>query len=539
MIVVKASAVSEGIAIGKIRILKKKEIEISTLRVEDAEAEIRRYQDASQKVQESLEELYEQALLATNAQSAEIFSSYQMLASDVTFADAVEEKIRSHSRNAEAAVTMVRDEFKTMFEMMEDPYMRARAADIVDVSNRLICVLSGVEKEDKVFDNDSNERWVLLADDLTPGEFIQMDKKYLEAIVLKFGSIHSHTSILARTMHIPMMVGVAFPEDCEGQLTIMDGEQGMLYIDPDNDMLVCMQERKMENSRCEEGLNRLRGQEDQTPEGKKIQLYANAGSVADVLAALNHDASGIGLFRTEFLFLEHETEPTEEEQFQIYRHVVELMAGKKVIFRTTDIGSDKPVKYMDRQPEVNPSMGYRGIRISLDDPKSLKCQLRALYRASAYGQVSIMYPMVVSVAEVEKLKAISAEVRQELMMENILIGDVEEGIMIETPAAALISDRLAKIVDFFSIGTNDLAAFTLAMDRVNNKLTSHFDPNHEAILRLIQMTIENGHKAGIWVGICGEMAADLKWTKPFIEMGMDEFSVSPSMILPMRQKIRE
>ena len=538
MITISAAGVSDGIAIGKIRQFKKKELEISSLHVEDVEAEILSYREASRKVHTQLADLYERTLSMVNEESAEIFLGHQMLLSDITFVEAVEEKIRTFQMSGVSAVACVRDELKAMFETMEDAYIRERAMDVVDVSNRLIRELSGTEDTFSEQEK-TGEPFVLFADDLTPGELMQIDRHQILALVTRQGSKHSHTMILARTMHIPAVAGAEFSQDCHGKTVIVDGTKGMVYIEPNEEILETMAMQKNIDDKYRASLNDLRGKEDRTPVGKQICLYANAGNVADVLAALNHDAAGIGLFRTEFLFLENEKEPTEEEQFRIYKHIVELMDGKKVIFRTTDIGSDKQPKYMESVKEANPAMGYRAVRMAMDHPEMLKCQLRALYRASAYGTVSIMYPMVASVSEVEMLKALSKEVRQELECAGVKMGNVEEGIMIETPAAALISDRLAKMVDFFSIGTNDLAAFTLAMDRMNSKLTSFFDPNHEAIFRLIEMTIKNGHEAGIWVGICGEMAADLQWTKRFLQMGMDEFSVLPSMILPMRQKIRE
>ena len=535
MVKIEGKSVFGGIAIGPIGILKKKDKQVTRNRIEDVEAELKRYAQASEETGRQFEQLYNRAVSEVGEANAAIFRVHQLMLSDVDYVDSIENMIRTQHINAEYAAAMTSDNFSTLFESMEDDYMRARAADVKDVTNRLIQVLTG-QSESLLLEN---QPMILMAEDLAPSETVQLDKSKILAFVTRYGSANSHTAILARTMNIPAVIGADFPEDCDGKLAVVDGFEGCLYIDPDADFLHLMEKRRQDELKKKELLQTLKGKEDVTLSGRHIKLYANVGNVSDVMAALENDASGIGLFRSEFLYLEKDHYPTEEEQFHVYKTVAETMAGKKVIMRTLDIGADKQINYFDMAPEENPAMGYRAIRICLDRTELFKTQLRALYRASAYGNISIMYPMITSLEEIWQIKKISSEVRQELKASGIPVGDTEEGIMIETPAAAVISDLLAKEVDFFSIGTNDLSQYTLAIDRQNPKLDAFFDPHHPAILRLIQMTIENGHKEGIWVGICGELGADLQLTEKFIEMGIDELSVSPSMVLAVRQKIRE
>lgn len=535
MVKIEGKSVFGGVAIGPIGILKKKEKKVVRSHVDQTEEEIKRYEKASKEAEDQLQALYEKALEEVGEANADIFHVHQLMLSDMDYVESITNMIRMQNVNAEYAIAMTSDNFSTLFEMMDDDYMRARAADVKDVSNRLIHILSG--REDDPLQGDIPV--ILAADDLAPSETVQLDKSKILAFVTRYGSANSHTAILARTMNIPAIIGADFPEDCDGKTAVVDGETGCLYIEPAPEILHQMEEKQREEQKKQEMLQTLKGKEDVTLGGKKINLYANVGNVSDVMIALKNDASGIGLFRSEFLYLEKDHYPTEEEQFQVYKTVAETMAGKKVIIRTLDIGADKQIGYFDMEPEENPAMGYRAIRICLDREDIFKTQLRALYRASAYGNIAIMYPMIISVEEVRKIKKISAQVRQQLSDAGISFGEVEEGIMIETPAAAIISDLLAEEVDFFSIGTNDLSQYTLAIDRQNPKLDTFFDPHHPAVLRLLQMVADNAHKAGIWVGICGELGADLSLTESFIRMGMDELSVSPAMVLPVRQKIRE
>ena len=535
MVKIEGKSVFGGVAIGPIGILKKKEKKVVRSHVDQTEEEIKRYEKASKEAEDQLQALYEKALEEVGEANADIFHVHQLMLSDMDYVESITNMIRMQNVNAEYAIAMTSDNFSTLFEMMDDDYMRARAADVKDVSNRLIHILSG--REDDPLQGDVPV--ILAADDLAPSETVQLDKSKILAFVTRYGSANSHTAILARTMNIPAIIGVDFPEDCDGKTAVVDGETGCLYIEPAPEILHQMEEKQREEQKKQEMLQTLKGKEDVTLGGKKINLYANVGNVSDVMIALKNDASGIGLFRSEFLYLEKDHYPTEEEQFQVYKTVAETMAGKKVIIRTLDIGADKQIGYFDMEPEENPAMGYRAIRICLDREDIFKTQLRALYRASAYGNIAIMYPMIISVEEVRKIKKISAQVRQQLSDAGISFGEVEEGIMIETPAAAIISDLLAEEADFFSIGTNDLSQYTLAIDRQNPKLDTFFDPHHPAVLRLLQMVADNAHKAGIWVGICGELGADLSLTESFIRMGMDELSVSPAMVLPVRQKIRE
>ena len=535
MVTIEGKSVFGGIAIGPVEILKKKENKVIRDHVKDVEAEVKRYERGSEETKAQLQALFDKALDEVGEANAAIFRVHQLMLSDMDYVESIENMIRNQKVNAEYAVAMTSDNFSTLFESMDDDYMRARSADVKDVSNRLIYVLSGF-RENMI---QSDRSVILAAEDLAPSETVQLDKERILGFVTRYGSANSHTAILARTMNIPAVIGADFPDDCDGKTAVLDGFTGTLYIDPDEKFIHEMRKKQREEQEKQELLQMLKGKEDVTLSGKEIRLYANVGSVQDVMAALKNDAAGIGLFRSEFLYLEKDHYPTEEEQFHVYKTVAESMAGKKVIIRTLDIGADKQIDYFEMEPEENPAMGYRAIRICLDRVSLFKTQLRALYRASAYGNIAIMYPMIISQEEVRKIKVISEEVRKELSLMGIPYGNVEQGIMIETPAAALISDLLAKEVDFFSIGTNDLSQYTLAIDRQNPKLDALFDPYHPAIFRFLQMIIDNGHKAGIWVGICGELGADLSLTERFIHMGIDELSVAPSMVLPVRQKIRQ
>ena len=458
-----------------------------------------------------------------------------MMLDDLDYIESITNMIEGQQVNAEYAVATTGDTFSEMFAAMDDDYMRERAADVRDVSNRVVSILQGNGGNGL----NADEPVILLADDLAPSETVQLDKSKVLSFVTRHGSTNSHTAILARTMNIPALIGVDFPEDVDGKMGIVDGYEGRIIIDPPVSVMEAYQKKKAEDEEKKRLLQELKGKENITKDGTKINLYANIGSVGDVASVLANDAGGIGLFRSEFLYLESRDYPTEEEQFAAYRKVAEAMAGKKVIIRTLDIGADKQVDYFGLDKEDNPAMGYRAIRICLTQPEIFKTQLRALFRASNYGNIAIMYPMIISVDEVRKIKAISEEVKEELTKEGIPFGNVEQGIMIETPAAAVMSDELAKEVDFFSIGTNDLTQYTLAIDRQNAKLDSFYNPHHEAVLRLIQMTVENAHKAGIWAGICGELGADTTLTQRFLEMGVDELSVSPGCVLPVRKAIRD
>ncbi|MEI3338531.1 MAG: phosphoenolpyruvate--protein phosphotransferase [Eubacterium sp.] len=528
-------SILNGVAIGRIVFYRKGEQQVKRVKVEDVETEILRYEEANARAVEQLNELYEKALKEVGEMNASVFEVHAMMLEDDDYRESVENMIRSQQVNAEFAVAATGDNFSRMFEEMEDDYFKARAVDVKDISERLVGILSGRETQEAIL----GEPAILVADDLAPSETVQMDKDKLLAFVTQHGSSNSHTAILARTMNIPALIGVEIQEAWDGRLAVVDGHTGTLYIDPDEDTLRRMQARREEDERQEMLLRQLKGKEDITLDGRKIKLYANIGSVKDVAGVLANDAAGIGLFRSEFLYLESEDYPGEEEQFQAYKTVVENMAGRKVIVRTLDIGADKQVDYFQMDHEENPAMGYRAIRICLDRTEIFRTQLRALLRASAYGNIAIMYPMIISVAEVRQIKKIVASVKAELDEKGIPYGEVEQGIMIETPAAVMISDLLAEEVDFFSIGTNDLTQYTLAIDRQNAKLDPIYDAHHPAVLRMIQMTIDNGHQHGCWVGICGELGADTSLTRTFLEMGIDELSVSPSCVLPIRKMIRE
>ncbi len=527
--------VFNGIAIGTILFYEKKESVVSRYHVEDKEAELKRYETAKDKAISQLNTLYEKAVEDVGKMNAQIFEVHAMMLEDDDYVDSVHNIINNQGLNAEYAVASTGDNFSEMFSNMEDEYFRARADDIKDISQRLVSILCGNEEESNVWDNPL----ILVADDLAPSETIQMDKEKLLAFVTRLGSTNSHTAILARTMGIPALVKVDISKDWNGKFAIVDGYNDTIIIEPDEETLAHYTKKQKEDIANKELLLTLKDKENITLSGQKINLYANIGNLSDLPAVLKNDAGGIGLFRSEFLYLESDHFPTEEEQFKAYKLVTETMGGKKVIIRTLDLGADKQVDYFDLGNEENPAMGYRAIRICLKQQDIFKTQLRAIYRASYYGTVSIMYPMIISVEEVRLIKEIVAEVKAELDSEGIPYGDVEEGIMIETPAAAIISDQLAKEVDFFSIGTNDLTQYTLAIDRQNQKLDFFFNPHHEAVLRLIEMVVKNAHKEGIWAGICGELGADMELTERFLKMGVDELSVAPSCILPIRKLVRE
>lgn len=537
MEVYQCKSVFGGIAIGRISVHKKDEQQVKRVRIEDSEQEILRYRQAKQTAMEQLQGLYQKALKEVGEANAAIFEIHQMMLEDDDYNESVENIIRMQQVNAEYAVASTGDNFAQMFSAMDDDYMRARSADVKDISERVLSVLGGRATGIDA----SGEPVIIVADDLAPSETVQLNKDLVLSFVTVHGSVNSHTAILARTMSIPALIGTAIPltDDIDGKVGIVDGKNGCIYVDPDEDTLGKMQQLKLEEQEKKELLQTLKGRENITIDGKKIMLYANIGNSKDLAAVLQNDAGGIGLFRSEFIYLERDTFPTEEEQFQIYRTVAETMAGKPVIIRTLDIGADKKCDYFEMEPEENPAMGCRAIRICLTRPEIFKTQLRALFRASAFGNISIMYPMIISVDELRKIKTIVAEIRQELTEQGVTFGEPKQGIMIETPAAVMMSEELAKEVDFFSIGTNDLTQYTLAIDRQNPKLDAFYDPHHPAVLRMIQMVVENAHKAGIWAGICGELGADTTLTRRFLAMGVDELSMSPGSILPVRKIILE
>ena len=528
-------SIFKGIAIGKILFYQKGEQPVKRVKIEDTAEQIKRYEDARAKAAEQLQGLYEKALKEVGEANAAVFEVHQMMLEDDDYIDSVVNIIETQQVNAEFAVATTGDNFAKMFAEMEDDYFKARAADVKDISERMVNILSGNESGGALGDKPV----IVVAEDLAPSETVQMDKEKLLAFVTRLGSANSHTAILARTMNIPALIEVDIKEEWNGKMAVVDGYTGTFYIDPDEETLKKMQEKKEEDIKARELLQELKGKEDITVDGKHIKLYANIGGVKDVTSVLANDAAGIGLFRSEFLYLEADNYPDEEAQFQAYKTVAENMAGKKVIVRTLDIGADKQVDYFNLDHEENPAMGYRAIRICLDRRDIFRTQLRALLRASAYGNIGIMYPMIISVDEVKEIKKIVESIKAELTEKGIEYGEVEQGIMIETPAAVMISDLLAEEVDFFSIGTNDLTQYTLAIDRQNSKLDNIYDSHHPAVLRMIQKTIENGHKAGCWVGICGELGADMTLTETFLKMGIDELSVSPTFVLPIRKLIRE
>lgn len=538
MITLEGKSVFGGVAIGKIQFYKRNEITIKRTRVEDVEAEVERFQNAKAKTLELLKGLYEKALEDVGEANAMIFEAHQLMLEDPDYVESIENIIRTQDVNAEYAIGATADNFAAIFEAMDDAYMQGRAADVRDVSERLLQALSSQNETVMVMD----EPVIIAADDLVPSETVQLDKEKVLSFVTMYGSANSHTAILARTMNIPAVIGLgeALKEEYDGKVAIVDGVDGKVYIDPDEETMASMQKKQKKDQEQKELLNQLKGKENVTKSGQKVNVYANIGNLADVGAVLKNDAGGIGLFRSEFLYLESDTYPTEEQQFAVYKKVAETMAGKKVIIRTLDIGADKQVDYFKLDKEDNPALGYRAIRICLTRPEIFKTQLRALYRASAYGQISIMFPMIISVAEVKKIKEIVKEVKAELRTEGAAFReDVELGIMIETPAAVMVSRELAKEVDFFSVGTNDLTQYTLAIDRQNQKLEDFYDSHHPAVLAMIRMAAESAHAEGKWIGICGELGADVTLTETFLKMGIDELSVAPGMVLKVRQKIRE
>lgn len=538
MITLEGKSVFGGVASGKIQFYKRNEITIKRTRVEDVEAEVERFQNAKAKTLELLKGLYEKALEDVGEANAMIFEAHQLMLEDPDYVESIENIIRTQDVNAEYAIGATADNFAAIFEAMDDAYMQGRAADVRDVSERLLQALSSQNETVMVMD----EPVIIAADDLVPSETVQLDKEKVLSFVTMYGSANSHTAILARTMNIPAVIGLgeALKEEYDGKVAIVDGVDGKVYIDPDEETMASMQKKQKKDQEQKELLNQLKGKENVTKSGQKVNVYANIGNLADVGAVLKNDAGGIGLFRSEFLYLESDTYPTEEQQFAVYKKVAETMAGKKVIIRTLDIGADKQVDYFKLDKEDNPALGYRAIRICLTRPEIFKTQLRALYRASAYGQISIMFPMIISVAEVKKIKEIVEEVKAELRTEGAAFReDVELGIMIETPAAVMVSRELAKEVDFFSVGTNDLTQYTLAIDRQNQKLEDFYDSHHPAVLAMIRMAAESAHAEGKWIGICGELGADVTLTETFLKMGIDELSVAPGMVLKVRQKIRE
>ena len=526
-----------GIAIGKISVYQKKEQQVKRVKIDDPEQEMARYEKAKAEGIKQLQGLYDKALREVGEANAAIFEVHQMMMEDDGYNESVENIIRSQGVNAEYAVATTGDNYAQMFSAMDDDYMRERAADVRDISERLLTILNG-EETGAV---DADEPKIIVAEDLAPSETVQLDKDKVLSFVTVKGSLNSHTAILARTMAIPALVNtsVSLESEMDGRLGIVVGADGTFYVDPDEETLAEMKKRQEEDLSRKQLLLTLKGKENVTLDGQKVMLYANIGNIKDLATVIQNDAGGIGLFRSEFIYLEKEDFPTEEEQFQIYRQVAQTMAGKRVIIRTLDIGADKQCDYFHMEHEENPALGCRAIRICLTRPEIFKTQLRALFRASAFGKIAIMYPMITSVQEVRKIKEIVEEVKAELTSQGVEFGNPEQGIMIETPAAAIISDDLAKEVDFFSIGTNDLSQYTMAIDRQNPQLDLFFDPHHPAVLRMISLVMENAHKAGIWAGICGELGADQSLTKEFLAMGVDELSVSPGSILPLRKIILE
>ena len=533
----KGKAVYKGIALGKISVLRKTENVVKRVKIEDVDAELQRVEVAKEQAIEQLGKLYDKAVKEVGEASAAIFEVHQMMLEDLDFNEAIENTIRTQEVNAEYAVASTGDSFSEMFASMDDDYMKARAVDIKDISERLVQNLAGNG------DNglDFTEPVIVVADDLTPSETVQMDKEKILAFVTVHGSTNSHTAILARMMNIPALIGVEMNlEDMQtGTEAVVDGFTGEFILCPEEEVKAKAQKKLDEENEKRNLLLELKGKENITLSGKKIELYANIGSAADVGYVLENDAGGIGLFRSEFLYIGRNELPSEEEQFQAYKQAAQNMAGKKVIIRTLDIGADKQADYLNLGKEENPALGYRAIRICLTQTDIFKTQLRAIFRASNYGQIAIMYPMITSVEEVKKIQEIVQEVKKELRDCEIPYKDVEEGIMIETPAAVMISDELAELVDFFSIGTNDLTQYTLAIDRQNEKLDAFYNPHHKAVLKMIQMVVDNAHKAGKWAGICGELGADPELTEIFVRMGVDELSVAPSMILKLRKIVRE
>lgn len=538
MQVYSGKSVFGGIAIGKISVYKKNEQQVKRVRTEDTKGELARYEAAKAAAVEQLQELYQKALKEVGEANAAIFEIHQMMLDDGDYNESVENIIETQKVNAEYAVAVTGDNFAQIFRAMDDDHMRERAADVKDISERVLSILNGGQKGKVVTD----EPVIIVADDLAPSETVQLEKDMVLSFVTVHGSVNSHTAILARTMAIPALIGteeLPLDDTVDGKLAVVDGLNGKIYVEPDAQTLEEMKKRRQAELEKKELLQLLKGKENVTLDGKKIMLYANIGNIKDLATVIQNDAGGIGLFRSEFIYLEKDRYPTEEEQFSIYKTAVETMAGKRVIIRTLDIGADKQCEYFEMDKEENPALGYRAIRICLTRPEIFKTQLRALFRASAYGNLAIMYPMITSLWEVKRIKEIVEEVKAELTAEQLEFGNPQQGIMIETPAAVMMSGELAKEVDFFSIGTNDLTQYTLAIDRQNPKLDKFYDVHHPAVLSMIRMTVENAHKAGIWAGICGELGADTSLTKEFLAMGVDELSVSPGSILPIRKIILE
>lgn len=538
MQVYSGKSVFGGIAIGKISVYRKNEQQVKRVRTEDTKGELARYEAAKAAAIEQLQELYQKALKEVGEANAAIFEIHQMMLDDGDYNESVENIIETQKVNAEYAVAVTGDNFAQMFRAMDDDYMRERAADVKDISERVLSILNGGQKGKVVTD----EPVIIVADDLAPSETVQLEKDMVLSFVTVHGSVNSHTAILARTMAIPALIGteeLPLDDTVDGKLAVVDGLNGKIYVEPDAQTLEEMKKRRQAELEKKELLQLLKGKDNVTLDGKKIMLYANIGNIKDLATVIQNDAGGIGLFRSEFIYLEKDRYPTEEEQFSIYKTAVETMAGKRVIIRTLDIGADKQCEYFKMDKEENPALGYRAIRICLTRPEIFKTQLRALFRASAYGNLAIMYPMITSLWEVKRIKEIVEEVKAELTAEQLEFGNPQQGIMIETPAAVMMSGELAKEVDFFSIGTNDLTQYTLAIDRQNPKLDKFYDAHHPAVLSMIRMTVENAHKAGIWAGICGELGADTSLTKEFLAMGVDELSVSPGSILPIRKIILE
>lgn len=530
-------AVYKGIAVGPVMVWKKDDWEVKRRRILDADAELARLAEAGERARSQLQRLYDKAIKEVGETGAAIFEVHQMMLEDDGYLDAIHYMIRTQMVNAEYAVAVTGDNFSEMFANMDNDYMRARAADVRDVSNRLVKNL--MEREDVDFT--SMEPSVIVTDDLTPSDIVQMDKTKILAYVTVHGSTNSHTAILIRMMNIPALIGVPMNLDeiRTGMKAVVDGFKGEVIFEPTAEICAEVEERVREEQEKLRLLRTLKGKENITPSGKKISIYANIGSVSDVGYALENDAAGIGLFRSEFLYLGKDDFPTEEEQFRAYKQVVQMMAGRKVIIRTLDVGADKQVDYFNLEKEDNPALGCRAIRICLARPDIFKTQLRAMLRAAVYGNLSILYPMIVSVEEVKRIYEIVDEVKAELDEDRIPYSVPEQGVMIETPAAVMVSDELAKLVDFFSIGTNDLTQYTLAVDRQNAKLSDFFDPHHEAVLRMIRIAVDNAHKYGKRIGICGELGADLDLTEEYLRIGLDELSVEPSMVLRVRKAVRE
>ena len=537
MEIFKGKSVYGGIAVGTLQVISNDGSTIKRIRVSDTEKELERYEQAKQTAGMQLDRLYEKAVKEVGEQNAAIFEIHRMMLDDEDYNDSVTNIINTQSVNAEYAVSVTGDNFSNMFASMDDEYMKARSADVKDISERLIRALCGAGETL----SDSEEARIILADDLAPSQTVQLDKDKVLSFVTVHGSSNSHTAILAKTMNIPSIIGckIALDSSLNGKMAVVDGYEGVLYLEPDEQTLARMKQRQQEDKEKQELLYSLKGKENITLDGRKIKLYANIGNIKDLAAVFMNDAEGIGLFRSEFIYLERNDFPTEEEQFLIYKKVAETMAGKKVIIRTLDIGADKQADYFDLGNEANPAMGCRAIRICLKRPDIFKTQLRAIFRAAVFGNISVMYPMITSLNELERIHSIVAEVETELTSQRLEFARPEQGIMIETPAAVMISDLLAKEVDFFSIGTNDLTQYTLAADRQNASVEEFYDPHHPAVLRMIKTVIENAHNNGIWAGICGELGADTTLTKEFLKMGIDELSVTPSAVLKVRKAIRE